>query len=175
MGNAQKKPIYKKWWFWVIAIIVAGAIASNFTGEAEQPETTSNIQVEELSEQQQATIDSLDDFDVFIENYKQLGDEKTPTWDNYLNGETVTWTGTVMDTGSSQVFVWGGDDYSGQTWSTLPEDGHKRYNVFVAKFEDGTPDAIKVGDTITITGKLESRGDYELDYNWKIYESEIKE
>jgi len=172
MGNTKEKPIHKKWWFWVITIIVIGAISSNFTGGDEQQITNSQTE-EKLSEQQQATIDSLNDFSAFIENYKQLEEEKTTTWDKYLYGETVTWTGTVMDVSTKQIYIWG-KDYNNQTWDTLSQEDHEKYNVFIAKFENEVPSDINTGDDITVKGILESRGDYESNTNWKLYESKVQ-
>lgn len=41
----QKKPIYKKWWFWVIALIILGAIGSagDDTQEADKPKETQEV------------------------------------------------------------------------------------------------------------------------------------
>jgi hypothetical protein len=128
----------------------------------------------ELSAQQQETIEALTDFPKFINAYKELGEDKTPTWDNYLSGQKVTWTGVVMETGSSQVWVWGAGDYNGQTWNDVSTAGNEAYNVFVADFSDGAPAEIKAGDQVTVEGVLESRGDYDLNYHWKLYESTIK-
>jgi len=44
--SSNKKPFYKKWWVWVLAIFILGAIGSN--GDIE--ETTSTSEAEETVE-----------------------------------------------------------------------------------------------------------------------------
>lgn len=63
-GNMEKKPIYKKWWFWVIVVIVIGAIGSSMgdeeaekvdkqaeTKEADNKETEAQEVTEEITEE----------------------------------------------------------------------------------------------------------------------------
>lgn len=115
------------------------------------------------------------DFIKFVEEYKKLGTNKTPVWDEKLNGKTVKWTGTVIDPGSSQVYLYGNTDYKGESWSDLGSaEGNKLFYSFVAKYDDPSQfEGIKQGDTITVEGSLDSRGDYELNYNWKIYNAKL--
>ncbi|MBU8768275.1 hypothetical protein [Cytobacillus oceanisediminis] len=138
--------------------------------KAEEPSDTEK----QISEQQQKTIDSLNNFPEFINNYKELGEEKTPTWDNYLYGQEVTWSGTIMEIGSSQIWVLGAGDYTGQTWDDVNTSGNEAYNVFVADFTSNLLTDLKPGDSVTVKGTLESRGDFDLNYHWKIYNSEIQ-
>lgn len=138
--------------------------------KAEVPSETEN----QISDQQLKTIDSLNNFPEFINNYKELGDEKTPTWDSYLYGQEVTWSGTIMEIGTSQIWVLGAGEYTGQTWDDVSTSGNEAYNVFVADFTSNLLTDLKPGDSVTIKGNLESRGDFDLNYHWKIYNSEIQ-
>lgn len=109
------------------------------------------------------------DFVKFVEEYKKLGKDKTPVWDSKLSGKKVTWTGTVVDAGNSQLFVYGKNDYKGETWADLGKS-KKLYYSFVAKYADSKQfEGLKTGDVVSVTGDLESRGDFDLDFNWKIY------
>lgn len=111
----------------------------------------------------------------FVEEYKKLGTNKTPIWDEQLNGKTVKWTGTVIDPGSSQVYLYGNTDYKGESWSNLGSaEGNKLFYSFVAKYDNPSQfEGIKQGDIITVEGSLDSRGDYDLNYNWKIYNAKL--
>ena len=40
MNTKEKKPIFKKWWFWVVAIIVIGAIGAGMNGTKNQATET---------------------------------------------------------------------------------------------------------------------------------------
>ncbi|MFE4522582.1 hypothetical protein ACFRCQ_10580 [Cytobacillus firmus] len=116
------------------------------------------------------------DFMKFTEEYKKLGTDKSIVWDHQLNGKRVTWSGTVVRAGTSQLFVYGGNDYNGETWDELADED-KLFYTFVAKYSEGTVDEFKqlqTGDPVTVEGDLESRGDFELNFNWKIYNAKIK-
>lgn len=181
LGRVKKKK-YRGWLVTLVALvvfIVAVAMTPNEkanTNNAEKEPTVQNTSgAPKLTDEQKATIDSLNNFEIFISNYKNLGDLKTPTWDKYLYKKHVTWSGTVMEIGTKQIYVWGVDNYNGQTWDDVSGSGtHDAYNVFVAKFDNGVPTKIKAGDKITVSGILESRGDYDMNYEWKIYNAELK-
>jgi len=127
----------------------------------------------ELGKNAVAALES-NDFVKFTEEYKVLGKNKTIVWDNQLYGKKVTWTGTVVRAGSSQLFVYGLEDYKGETWDQLA-DAKKLYYTFVAKYEDPNQfKNIKNGDKVTVEGSLDSRGDFDLNYNWKIYHAILK-
>jgi hypothetical protein len=115
------------------------------------------------------------DFIRFTEEYKKLGKNKTPVWDNQLYGTKVTWTGNVVRAGTSQLFLYGDTDYKGESWDVLG-DNNKLYYSFVAKYADGTAEEFKqlqTGDIVTVEGDLESRGDFELNFHWKIYNAKL--
>lgn len=159
--------------------------SENTSKNIETQQSIENFQQEKDKEKEASaevgkeTISALEsnDFLSFVEEYKKLGSNKTPVWDNYLYGKTVTWTGTVVRAGTSQLFVYGGNDYQRESWDELG-DQNKLFYTFVAKYADGTADEfkkLKTGDTVTVQGTLEARGDYDLNYNWKIYDATLKE
>lgn len=52
----EKKPIYKKWWFWVIVIVVIGAIGSASNNKNPQPaQTIQTQQAQEAKQSEQST------------------------------------------------------------------------------------------------------------------------
>lgn len=159
---------------------VENAKPTDATTEKEETEEVSNDVEEEQEDPSigEAAVSALksNDFIKFVEEYNNLGTKKTEVWDNKLIGNTVTWTGTVVRAGTSQLFVYGGSDYNGETWDELSND-NKLFYTFVAKYKDGTAEGFKklnTGDKVTVQGNLDSRGDFELNFNWKIYEATIK-
>jgi ABC-type transport system involved in multi-copper enzyme maturation permease subunit len=184
----KKKPVIAIVTGTVLLIIGASIFtpsSENTSKNIETQQSIENLQQEKDKEKEaraevgKETISALEsnDFLSFVEEYKKLGSNKTPVWDNYLYGKTVTWTGTVVRAGTSQLFVYGGNDYQGESWDELG-DQNKLFYTFVAKYADGTADEfkkLKTGDTVTVQGTLESRGDYDLNYNWKIYDATLKE
>lgn len=183
----KKKPVIAIVTGTVLLIIGASIFtpsSENTSKNIETQQSIENLQQEKDKEKEASaevgkeTISALEsnDFLSFVEEYKKLGSNKTPVWDNYLYGKTVTWTGTVVRAGTSQLFVYGGNDYQGESWDELG-DQNKLFYTFVAKYADGTADEfkkLKTGDTVTVKGVLESRGDYDLNYNWKIYDATLK-
>lgn len=183
----KKKPVIAIVTGTVLLIIGASIFtpsSENTSKNIETQQSIENLQQEKDKEKEASaevgkeTISALEsnDFLSFVEEYKKLGSNKTPVWDNYLYGKTVTWTGTVVRAGTSQLFVYGGNDYQGESWDELG-DQNKLFYTFVAKYAEGTADEfkkLKTGDTVTVKGVLESRGDYDLNYNWKIYDATLK-
>ncbi len=110
----------------------------------------------------------------FANAYKELGSDKTTVWDNDLYGKTVSWTGTVVDVGGTQLFLYGSDDYNSEDWQQL-SDNKKLFYAFTAKYANPVQfQNVKPGDKITVQGSLESRGDYDLGFNWKLYNVVLK-
>jgi len=165
--------------FIFLIAIILGITKNEASDKIKEPvvDTEEKVETEEvtLTDTQKETISALNDFQLFISHYKGLGNYKTPTWDNYLNGERVTWKGTIMELGGQQVYIWGSEGYIGQTWTDVSNGSdHEAYNVFIADFGEDIPQSFKVGDEVTVQGTLESRGDYDLNYHWKLYNSTFK-
>ncbi|NYV66196.1 hypothetical protein HYI36_13065 [Bacillus sp. Gen3] len=156
----------------------------NQTSSINKSETVNNEEDKKTSSETNTSNDvgkeallalESNDFIKFTNEYKKLKENKTAVWDNQLYGKKVTWTGTVVRAGTSELFVYGGEDYHGESWNDLG-DTNRLYTSFVAKYASGTKDEFKklnTGDKITVKGDLESRGDYDLGYHWKIYNAVI--
>ena len=172
----------------LISLIVAiiGVIGIGVTQEdVPEADTDNNTQSEstskpaaeesELSEGQKIVLDNVSDFPAFLESYKNLdANERTPIWDENIYGTNVTWTGIIFEVGGQQIYVVDSSKYKdGMTWSsvsTIPD----AYSVFVADFEtEINDDEFLVGSEITVTGDLESRGDPDLNYHWKLYNAKL--
>lgn len=157
--NAEKKEASKQ---------IKDKVATATTAEESTPKKEANKTNENIGESTVAALES-NDFMKFVNEYKKLGGNKTAVWDKQIYGKKVTWTGTVEHAGTSEVFVYGNDDYNGETWGELG-DKKKLFYCFVAKYKDPSQfKNIKQGEKITVRGNLTSRGDYDLNYNWKIY------
>lgn len=63
-GAKVEKPLYKKWWFWLIIVAVIGFVSNS--GDSNKPETESvtpptvNIPSSEVTEATEATFDTID-------------------------------------------------------------------------------------------------------------------
>lgn len=172
----------------LISLIVAiiGVIGIGVTQEdVPEADSDSNTQSEsasepateesELSEGQQNVLDNINDFPTFLASYKELDtSEKTLIWDNNIYGTNVTWTGIIFEVGGQQIYVVDSSKYKdGMTWSSVSKTSDA-YSVFVADFEtEINDDEFLVGSEITVTGDLESRGDPDLNYHWKLYTAKL--
>lgn len=77
MANNVKKPIYKKWWFWLIAAIIIIGIASNMGGEQEKvDEQTPTDQTTENNDAQTDENDNTDEDQEPTEDEQESEDEK---------------------------------------------------------------------------------------------------
>ena len=189
------KPIYKNQLFlaasFIIFILLVFYFAGDIDGEKresdivnsteelikEEASSSSNVEVkEELNEQQLKTLDSLNDFNLFANNYANVEPiEQTVFWDDYIYGTKVTWTGTVVEVWSSKIILIDSNYYDGTLFNDL--DRPDLYRVFIAAFNyDLAPSSITPGEELTVSGDLDSRGNSTSPFaNWKLYNSEIIE
>lgn len=107
-------------------------------------------------------------FNELTKSYYELNaDERTQTYDQFLYKHKVSWKGTVVDTSSNSITVYGGSDSYTDNDKSLPF-------VFIAKLTDKSElDKIKNGDKVTISGEVGSRGNVDPAANWKLYEAAI--
>lgn len=56
MNTKERKPIFKKWWFWVVAIIIIGAIGAGMNGTKNQATETTKSTTD--SQQQNSTSET---------------------------------------------------------------------------------------------------------------------
>lgn len=174
--------------FFIMIFIVAAV--SSLSGEANQKEKTETVKSTQstekkefiMNEVQQKAFDNLNDFNLFVESYKEIPvQERTEFWDNKLYDQKVTWTGTIMEIGGNRLFVIDSDKYpevEGLTYAYIGGTENDYY-LFVAQFDNKLIKSnYEVGQQATFTGKLQSRGsDGQSQYekqpgtfaHWKIY------
>lgn len=91
-----------------------------------------------------------------------------------LANEEVTWTGTVIDALSKSIVVYSGSNSPNLGWENQNSDTLPF--IFFARFKR-RPDSslFKIGDPITIKGKIASLGNKQYPSHWKITDCEIIE
>jgi hypothetical protein len=157
--------------------------ADNFIKVLESGNPVKDLETSYSSEDQKKVaklVKNNADFKPLIDAYYALPkEEKSSTWDSYMNGKIVTWTGTIADLDAigDSIVVYGSDDYNGEDWSTISSDKTDMmpYTFIVELKDESQKNGLKQGDKVTLKASLDSRGDKELKYNWKLYEGEVVE
>lgn len=142
----------------------------------EQETIDENEEKVEYTASEEDVLASLNDFEAFINNYKNLDPTlRSDLWREQIAGEEVIWTGRLIGTlGDSLILRADGPYIDGVGWFDLEEGD--RYEIYIADFgQDIDEYFYHLGRKITVKGDLESRGDPQLDYNWKLYNSSIVE
>ena len=163
----------------LLASLFLLAGCSNVEEEPKEVEAVSSSYVkviEPLNEQQQKAFDSLNDFNIFANNYANVEPiERSPLWDDYIYGTKVTWTGTIVEVGGKKITLIDTNYYyDGASYLDLA-DKPEIYRVFMASFNYELPKStLTPGQQLTVTGDLESRGNpINPATHWKMYNSEI--
>lgn len=113
-------------------------------------------------------VSFLDDYD----NIPKKDSSRTDAWDQ-LSGTNSLAKGTLINSDSDSIYLFIGD-YSGQTWDSV-KNNKDMYHVLIGKLKNPSEiDSLEIGKSYTIEGSLDSRGDKDLDYNWKMYKVKIK-
>lgn len=88
MEEKQKKPVYKKWWFWLIVILVIGAIGSSMGEESDTTDKQVDKQVADSkeSEAQEVTEETTEE-ETEEETEPEETEEKTEEPEFYKVGE----------------------------------------------------------------------------------------
>lgn len=139
------------------------------------------VQTSYASNEQKKVADLMGsdaDFLSVVEAYFALPkDQKSSTWDTYMVKKIVAWSGTIADLEAigDSIVVYGGEDYSGEDWTTISTEklDMMPYTFIVELKDKTTKSGLKKGDKVNLKASLDSRGDKELKYNWKLYEGEI--
>ncbi|MGG3803121.1 hypothetical protein [Metabacillus fastidiosus] len=148
--------------------------------EAEKPLT--DLETYYASEEQKQVAELMknsSDFLPLVEAYYNLPkDQKSQTWDDFIIDKEVTWSGTIADLeaiGDSIVIYGSTEGYNGEDWLTIST---KKKNllpyVFITELKsEAMKKGMKNGDKVTIKAVVGSRGDKEMQYNWKLYKGEV--
>lgn len=155
--------------------------AKNFISVLENGAASDNLETTYSSDAQKAFVESTKDgadFVAYVDGYYNLpSEERSSTFDSYIIDKEVTWSGTIADLEAigDSVVVYGKEDYTGEDWLTIStEKMDMMPYTFIVELKDESVKAdLKKGDPITLKGVVGSRGDKELQYNWKLYEGEV--
>lgn len=155
--------------------------AENFITVLENGGPSDDLETAYASDAQQAYVETIQggaDFVPYVDGYYNLpSEERSSTYDSFIVDKEVTWTGTIadLDAMGDSIVVYGKENYNGEDWATISSEKKDMMPyTFVAELKDeATKEALKNGDSVTIKGVVGSRGDKEMQYNWKLYESEI--
>lgn len=155
--------------------------AENFISVLENGAASDNLETSYASDTQQAFVESTKDgadFVAYVDGYYNLpSEERSSTFDSYIIDNEVTWSGTIADLEaiSDSIVVYGKEDYNGEDWLTIStEKMDMMPYTFIVELKDQSVKAdLKNGDPIAIKGVVGSRGDKEMQYNWKLYEGEV--
>ena len=177
----MKKPIYKRWWFIVLmipvtlfALFVILGISGVFDKDEPSTTTTTTTQVATPKTVDSTLANSLSTFGELTADYSAIPNtngKRSTAWDG-IKGSKVTWAGTIIDIGSTQIYLIDSNKYmEGMTWDSVSGTDNEYY-VFVAKFKDKiNKEAFSIGSEEIVTGVLESRGNENNPLaHWKLYD-----
>ncbi|MCP3778837.1 hypothetical protein [Paenibacillus sp. MZ03-122A] len=122
-----------------------------------------------------ALIDTSLPFDKFTSTFYALPASKQGEVFDSVRNEVVSWTGVVIEAGSSSLYVYGNpSDYNGESWSEISEGKEKLADVVVVKVSDRSElNGLTQGDIVNFKGELGSRG-VKGQANWKLYNGKIE-
>ena len=191
--NKEKKPIYKKLWFWLIVIVVVGGGFRALTGETNKETADNKTQITSSSSKtktgsstsstssasSEETIDenvvnnlkkylTSGDMINFLKLYYSQ-DEKSSL--NYYQQAQVATTKTTVEGQVVESNTNGTRLYIYVPVENMPNDvRNTKQNAYVvvAKDDNGSLKKYKIGDTAKVSGFLTSRGDKTLGYNWNL-------
>lgn len=114
-------------------------------------------------------------FEEFLNKYYALSvDENAKFYDENIHKKVFTWSGYVADVMGSKVVV--NTKQITKPWNEFT--GEEQAHTFIASFDNKKELAnVKLGDKITVSGSVESRGAYmpekELYSYWKMYKGKL--
>ncbi|KZR58872.1 hypothetical protein [Pseudobacillus badius] len=154
--------------------------AGNFVKVLESGKPLNDLETSYSSDAQKTFVETSQknmDFLPYVEAFYNIPKkERGNTFDTYVIDKEVTWSGTLADTLSDSVIVYGKpNDYNGENWTTIStEKKDMMPYTFIAELKDSSElQGIKKGDTIKVKGVVGARGDEEMQFNWKLYEGEV--
>lgn len=154
--------------------------ADNFVKVLESGKPLTDLTTTYSAEEQNVAelVANGSDFLPLVEAYYNLPkDQKSPTWDTFMAKKIVTWSGTIADLDAigDSIVVFGGENYNGEDWTTISTEKKDMmpYTFIVELKDESTKEGLKKGDKVKLKASLDSRGDKEMQYNWKLYEGEV--
>ncbi len=151
----MKKPIYKKWWFWVIIIVVGLAIIGTALGDTEEATpTTNDTKAAEATSEVTTNISSDKEYQkVDLQTMMDELDENAMKAESKYQNAYIEITGTIasFDSDGSYITI---EPIGASEWN------FKTIMCYIKKSEQKDFLLEKaVGDTVTIKGKIFSIGE----------------
>lgn len=152
-GAKNKKPIYKKWWFWIAVGILVIVIAASSGGD--KTDTDSASSTNETTNTETITFESVD-LDTMLESLKNNAMKAEKEYKN----KHIEVTGKIKNFDSDGKYI-SIEPTNADVWNFdsamcyIKNDTQK--NVLIEK---------NVGDVVTIKGKVKSIGEvlgYQID------------
>jgi hypothetical protein len=165
-----------------ILIIQGQSQHDNFKKVLEAGKPLTDLVTNYSSDQQKQVAELMQngsDFFPLVEAYYNLpNDQKSQTYDDFIYKEEVTWTGTIADLeaiGDSIVVYGNPKGYNGEDWSTISTTKKDLMPyVFIVELKNkAMKTGLKKGEQVKVKAVVGSRGDKNLQYNWKLYEGEV--
>lgn len=153
--------------------------ADNFVKVLESGKPLNNLETDYSSDAQKAFVENSKtaNFVAYADAFYNVPkEERGNTFDTYVIDKEVTWSGTIADFLSDSVIAYGkSDEYKGENWSTISSEKKDMMPyTFIAELKDSSQlKGLKKGDKVKVKGVVGSRGDKDMQYNWKLYEAEI--
>lgn len=155
--------------------------AGNFVKVLEAGKPLTDLQTSYASDEQKKVAELMKkdgDFLPVVEAYYDVPKEqKTSTWDSFMAKKNVTWSGIIADLDAigDSIVVYGGENYNGEDWAIMSSSKKDMLPyVFIVELKDeAMKKGLKKGEKVKLKASLDSRGDKELQSNWKLYEGEV--
>lgn len=164
-----------------VLLVQAQSQRDSFSKVLEAGKPLSDLETSYASEEQKQVAELMKNGSGFlplIEAYYNLPkDQKSVTWDDFMAKNIVTWSGTIADLEAigDSIVVYGGNNYNGEDWSTISTEKKDMmpFTFIVELKDESMKQGLKQGDKVKLQASLDSRGDKEMQYNWKLYEGEV--
>lgn len=149
MEDKKKKPLHKRWWFWVVLIIAIGAVISGLSEDETNITQSVSTQEEQPIEYIEVSVDEL---------IEKLNNNAAVAKDTY-KGKYIELKGrlNVVDADLKYIGVYSIDDNFDMTGVHCSIKNNEQKEVVKT---------LSVGDTIIVKGKMTDVGEimgYSLD------------
>lgn len=146
MSEKVKKPLYKRWWVWVVAVIIVLGVAGNLSEKNNNTSTSGNTPTNTEKTAKVETPEIVIDAD---ELAKAFEENEIKANQDY-KGKLAEITGTVKSI----------DEMLGSTFIVLSEKDFEIVNVqcfFSDKEQINKIAEISKGDKVTVIGKIDGK------------------
>lgn len=168
-----------------IVILIIGVSLSPASSEPQEANQVTNVNgssPEETTVQTKVTprkalINIEGPFVDFSKSFYNLTPrEQDETYDYFIKNHKFTWDGIVVNSSDDSFTVYSGpeDIYNGEYWAQIKTKNTNLipYTIIIS-FKDTLQNGILPGDTVTVSGKVESYGEINQPSSWKLNEGTL--